>query len=647
VKFTKGRVAIAYILLKKQIRLLCDGSHYLRMETTIKFNELGLADYIMKAVEDLGFEDATPIQSAAIPVILSGRDVIGQAQTGTGKTAAFGIPAIEHVDADRRETQVLILCPTRELALQVKEQVTILAKHKKGLLVTAIFGGESYDRQLMNLKKGTQIVVGTPGRVMDHIERKTLKLDSISMFILDEADEMLNMGFREDIEEILKHAPQERQTVLFSATMSKDILNITKKFQKDPELIKVTKKEVTNENIEQTYYNVRKEAKFEVMTRLIDVHELQLMLVFCNTKSKVDEVVIELQEAGYAAEGLHGDLRQASRNQVMNKFRNGNTKILVATDVAARGIDVSGVDAVFNFDLPMDLEYYVHRIGRTGRAGKLGKAFLLLTRRDRSRMRDLEHYTKSVIPQGKIPTSADMIESKAKNFAIKVKASIQEEGNEQYEKIVEQLKEEGFYTHHIMAALMRMQMGGERKSQFTDWELSDDKPAGRDTKFSTRDRGARAFESRTEGRSGFGRDRAVPGGTPRPAFREFSGNRDGGSREGGFRDSGKVGGSREGGSREGFAPRVGAGQMGAGQGSGEPGMVRLFINLGRKDNVSPNHIVGAITSEAKIPGRVIGQIDMYDKFSFVEIPQRDVAKVMTGMRGKTINAREASIEIAK
>ncbi len=642
-RFTKGRSQSPTFYYKKQIRLLCDSGHYLRMET-IKFNELDLADYIMKSVEEMGFEDATPIQAAAIPVIKSGRDVIGQAQTGTGKTAAFGIPAIEHVDADRKETQVLILCPTRELALQVKEQITILAKHKRGLLVTAIFGGESYDRQLMNLKKGTQIVVGTPGRVMDHIQRKTLKLDSISMFILDEADEMLNMGFREDIEEILKHAPQERQTVLFSATMSKDILNITKKFQKDPELIKVTKKEVTNENIEQTYYNVRKEAKFEVMTRLIDVHELQLMLVFCNTKAKVDEVVIELQEAGYAAEGLHGDLRQASRNQVMNKFRNGNTKILVATDVAARGIDVSGVDAVFNFDLPMDLEYYVHRIGRTGRAGKLGKAFLLLTRRDRSRMRDLEHYTKSVIPQGKIPTMADMNASKSKNFAAKIKANIQEEGNEQYEAILEQLKEEGLYTHHIMAALMRMQMGSDRVSKMQDWELSDDKPAGRDTKFgSSRDRdrgpsrgfesrseGRGGFEGRSEGRSGFGRDRAInSGGTGRPAFNDFG--RDGGVR--------KVG--------QGMAPRPGAGQMGSGQGSGEPGMVRLFINLGRKDNVSPNHIVGAITSEAKIPGRVIGQIDMYDKFSFVEIPQRDVAKVVDGMRGKTINAREANIEIAK
>lgn len=533
----------------------------------------------------MGFTESTPIQAAAIPVVMSGRDVIGQAQTGTGKTAAFGIPAIEHVDADNRNTQVLILCPTRELALQVKEQITLLAKYKKGLLVSAIYGGESYERQFANLKRGTQIVVGTPGRIMDHIEKKTLKLDHISMVILDEADEMLNMGFREDIEQILSFAKEERQTVLFSATMSKEILNITKKFQDNPEIVKVTRKEITNTNIEQTFYSVKKEAKFELMVRLIDVHDLQLMLVFCNTKSKVDEIVEELQANGYAAEGLHGDMRQAARNQVMNKFRNGNTKILVATDVAARGIDVSGVDAVINYDLPMDLEYYVHRIGRTGRAGKLGKAFLFLTKRDRSRMRDLEHYTKVSIPQGKIPSSADLDQARANKFIDKIRENIEEENNPAYEKIVDQLKEEGFYMHQIVSALMRMQMGVSRKSSFRDDDIADE-ARGRNERFSSREKGKKEFS----------REKRSNPGSPR---------------------------------------------------STEEGMTRLFLNLGRKDNVSPNHIVGAIASEAKIPGRVIGQIDMYDKFSFVEVPHRDVRKVIDGMRGKTINQREASIEVAK
>lgn len=556
---------------------------------TLKFSELPISDYILKAVEEMGFTESTPIQTAAIPVVMSGRDVIGQAQTGTGKTAAFGIPAIEHVDADDRNTQVLILCPTRELALQVKEQITQLAKYKKGLLVSAIYGGESYERQFANLKRGTQIVVGTPGRIMDHIEKRTLKLDHISMVILDEADEMLNMGFREDIEQILSHAREERQTVLFSATMSKEIMNITKKFQDNPEIVKVTKKEITNTNIEQSFYSVKREAKFELMVRLIDVHALQLMLVFCNTKSKVDEVVEELQANGYAAEGLHGDMRQAARNQVMNKFRNGNTKILVATDVAARGIDVSGVDAVINYDLPMDLEYYVHRIGRTGRAGKLGKAFLFITKRDRSRMRDLEQYTKVAIPQGKIPTLGDLEKARADKFVEKIRENILDEDNQRFEAIVDQLKEEGYYTHQIVSALMRMQIGAARRSEFRDEDISDEARGskGEKSKFGSREKGDRFSASREKRRSAEG---------------------------------GRV---------------------------TEEGMTRLFINLGRKDNVSPNHIVGAIASEARIPGRVIGQIDMYDKFSFVEVPHRDVRKVIDGMRGKTINQREASIEVAK
>ncbi|ADQ16438.1 DEAD/DEAH box helicase domain protein [Leadbetterella byssophila DSM 17132] len=570
---------------KKSGLLSVSNLQYIGMQT-LKFSELPISDYIVKAVEEMGFTESTPIQTAAIPVVMSGRDVIGQAQTGTGKTAAFGIPAIEHVNAEDRNTQVLILCPTRELALQVKEQLTLLAKYKKGLLVSAIYGGESYERQFANLKRGTQIVVGTPGRIMDHIEKKTLKLDNISMVILDEADEMLNMGFREDIEQILSFAKEDRQTVLFSATMSKEILNITKKFQNDPEIVKVTRKEITNTNIEQSYYLVKKEAKFELMVRLIDVHDLQLMLVFCNTKSKVDEIVEELQANGYAAEGLHGDMRQAARNQVMNKFRNGNTKILVATDVAARGIDVSGVDAVINYDLPMDLEYYVHRIGRTGRAGKLGKAFLFITKRDRSRMRDLEQYTKVAIPQGKIPTSADLEKSRINKFVEKIRENIVEDTNPAFEKIVDQLKEEGFYTHQIISALMQMQMGAVRKSSFRDEDIADE-ARGRNERFASKERGNR---------------------------REFSRDR---------------------------KPSFGGGR------SAEEGMTRLFINLGRKDNVSPNHIVGAIASEAKIPGRVIGQIDMYDKFSFVEVPQRDVRKVIEGMKGKTINQREANIEVAK
>ena len=553
---------------------------------TLKFSELPVSDYILKAVEEMGFTDSTPIQSEAIPEVLTGRDIIGQAQTGTGKTAAFGIPAIEHVDTSDNNTQVLILCPTRELALQVKEQITLLSKYKKGLFVTAIYGGESYEKQFSALKRGTQIVVGTPGRIMDHIERKTLKLDSVSMVILDEADEMLNMGFREDMEEILSYANEERQTLLFSATMSKDIMNITRKFQNDPKIIKVTRKEVTNDNIDQFYYSVRREAKTELMKRLLEVNDLHLSLVFCNTKSKVDELVNELQALGYPAEGLHGDMRQAARNQVMNKFKNGNTKILVATDVAARGIDVNGVDAVFNFDFPQDLEYYVHRIGRTGRAGKAGKAFLFITKRDRSRLADLENYTKVPVKAGIIPSSQDLKNSRLEKFTGKIIDNLQTEGNEDYELIVDKLKAEGYKTHHILSALMRMQFEINQDSDFDDWDIAEV-----------------SRNSRSKDKKG-------------------------------FNDSGRE-------------PRRRGMAMGGGKVVAEEGMTRLFINLGRKDQVSPNHIVGAIASEAKIPGRVIGQIDMYDKFTFVEVPHKDVKKVIQGMKGKTINHREASIEVAK
>jgi ATP-dependent RNA helicase DeaD len=558
---------------------------------TVKFNELPVSDYILQAVEEMNWVEASPIQSQAIPAVISGRDIIGQAQTGTGKTAAFGIPAIESIDIEDKSTQVLIMCPTRELALQVKEQIYLLSKYKKGLFVTSIFGGESYERQFRDLKRGSHIVVGTPGRIMDHIERKTLQLGDLRMLVLDEADEMLNMGFREDIEQILSYSPEERQTVLFSATMSKEIMGITKRFQKNPVVIKVTREEVTNDNIEQLFYNVRKEAKTEAMSRIIDFYDLKLMLVFCNTKSKVDEVVMELQQRGYAAEGLHGDLRQGARNQVMNKFRNGNTNILVATDVAARGIDVNGVDAVFNYDVPLDLEYYVHRIGRTGRAGKKGRAFMLVPNRDKGKLRELESYTKVKISEGQIPSLIDLRAAKLQKFKEQIKTNINPESNPLFEQLVDDLKNEGIATYDVITSLIRMQLGNLSDDVKVD-DLSDVKKGSRS------ERGARNER------------------------RDDRGGRDGRERRGGAR-------------------------RGNGNGSGEAGMVRLFISLGRKDHVSPNHIVGAIASESKIPGKVIGQIDMYDKFTFVEVPERDVQKVIRGMKGKTINAREATIEVAK
>jgi ATP-dependent RNA helicase DeaD len=609
----------------------------------VKFSDLPVSEYILRAVEEMGFEYTTPIQAQGIPVVMRGGDFIGQAQTGTGKTAAFGIPAIEAVDVDSKSTQVLVMCPTRELALQVKEQIQKLAKYKRGLNVAAIYGGESYERQFLALKKGSQIVVGTPGRIMDHIDRKTLILSDIKLAILDEADEMLNMGFREDIEKILSFAPEVRQTVLFSATMSSEILSIAKRFQKNPEIVRTLKTEVSNANIEQFYFSVRREAKMEVMTRLIDVNNLKLMLVFANTKSKVDEIVSDLQIRGYAAEGLHGDMRQQVRTQVMSKFRAGTTTILVATDVAARGIDVSGVDAVFNYDVPQDLEYYVHRIGRTGRAGKTGKAFMFISARDRGALRGIENYTKVKIEQGTIPTYAELVQTRHQRFVDQVKETLTAGVDASFDGIIAQLSEEGYSDAQIMAALIKMQVGAV-KSDFSDNQLSD---SFRESRGNDRD-------SRFGGNS---RD-------SRPAFGRSS--RDGGSREGGSRDGGRredgygnregrsesgnsFGGNRDGVQRERrFEPRERRSESPTGgRGSGNADMVRLFLSLGRKDNVAPNHIVGAITSETSIAGRAIGQIDIYDKFSFVEIPQADVKRVLDGMQGKTINARQVSMEVAK
>ena len=342
---------------------------------TVRFEEMGLSEEIQKAVRYMGFEEASPIQAKAIPAMISGIDLIGQAQTGTGKTAAFGIPILEKVDPKLKKLQAIVLCPTRELAIQVADEIRNLSRYMHGIKVLPIYGGQDIVKQIRSLKSGTQIVIGTPGRVMDHMRRKTMKLDFVHTVVLDEADEMLNMGFREDIEFVLSGVPEERQTVLFSATMPKPIMEITKKFQNNAKVIKVTKKELTVPNIEQYYYDVKPKKKEEVLSRLLDIYSPRLSVVFCNTKKHVDLMVNPLLGRGYFAAGLHGDTKQEKRDRVMQGFRTGKTEILVATDVAARGIDVDEVEAVFNYDLPQDDEYYVHRIGRTGRAGREGRAF--------------------------------------------------------------------------------------------------------------------------------------------------------------------------------------------------------------------------------------------------------------------------------
>lgn len=380
----------------------------------MQFNELNLSQEILEAVEELGFSEMTEIQQQSIPLLIQGKDVIGRSNTGTGKTAAFGIPAVEGItDSDKKSVAVLILCPTRELAMQACEEIKKFAKYKRIVKTSAVYGGASMEKQIMELKRGANIVIGTPGRVMDHIRRRTLKLDNIRTVILDEADEMLNMGFREDIESILSDIPEERQTVLFSATMPPEILAITEKYQHEPVQIKIKSAHKTVELIQQFYFMVAMGRKTDALKLLLAAYSPESAMVFCNTKKMVDELTEELVKSGIRAAGLHGDMKQAQRTQVMNSFKAKNTDVLVATDVAARGIDVSGIDAVFNYDIPQDNEYYIHRIGRTGRAGREGTAYTLITnRRQQFELKNIAKYTKAEITELSLPNKADVIEAK-------------------------------------------------------------------------------------------------------------------------------------------------------------------------------------------------------------------------------------------
>ncbi|MEO6287718.1 MAG: DEAD/DEAH box helicase [Dyadobacter sp.] len=593
-------------------------------ETIENFSELGLSENIIKALTEMGIAKPSPIQAQGIPAVMGGADVIGQAQTGTGKTAAFGIPVLERIDTSSNAVQALILCPTRELAVQVSEELGRLGKFMRGIRIEAIYGGDSIDRQIRSLKKGVHIVVGTPGRVMDHMERKTLKFDEVRMMVLDEADEMLDMGFREDIESILADMPEDRQTVLFSATMSKPIMSITKRFLNDPILIKVVRNELTNVNIEQVYFEVKPQAKVEVMTRLIDMHHLKSLLVFCNTKRKVDEIVEDLQLRGYASEGIHGDLRQQQRSNVMSKFKAGVTTILVATDVAARGIDVSGLDGVINYDIPLDEEYYVHRIGRTGRAGLSGKAFSLVARDEKYRLKTIEGFTKVKIEKGVIPSYEDIVGVRKARFVENISASIKEGDDlDLFNDVLEMLHHSGFSTEQIVGALAK-QIMGVQKNEYADsnlaWEERRGERDGRregagGDRFERRPSTGSRFERGNDRREGDRRgatDRYAPAGRP---------------------DSRRVEGSSRDESKRSATP--------------EAGMTRLFLSLGRKDHILPKDIVGAIAGEANIPGKTIGAIDIYDKFTFVDVPERDARAVLRAMDGNTIKGKPVQIDIAK
>lgn len=428
------------------------------MENNITFQDFNISQKTLRAIEDMGFEEPTPIQVSTIPAILEGRDVTGQAQTGTGKTAAFGVPAIERVDTESTETQVIVLSPTRELAIQTAEEFARLAKHHRGLNILPIYGGQPIERQFRGLRRGVQIVVGTPGRVLDHLDRGTLSFAGVKMVVLDEADQMLDMGFREDIEKILDETPSDRQTILFSATLPKPILDISKRFQKDPELISVARREVTVPQIEQLYLEVRSRDKLEILCRLLDMYDPDLTLIFSNTKRGVDDLTTHLQARGYFAEGLHGDMKQALRDRVMTKFRAGNIDMLVATDVAARGIDVEDVDLVINYDVPQDIEYYIHRIGRTARAGRTGRAVTFVGPREYFKLRTIQDYTKIRIARIPLPTPGDVEESRARKLIDRVQQVINEGDLDRYVNIAERITSEDYTSLEVAAALLKLEL---------------------------------------------------------------------------------------------------------------------------------------------------------------------------------------------
>lgn len=428
----------------------------------MQFKELNLSQEILSAVEELGFTEMTEIQEKSIPLLLEGNDLIGRSNTGTGKTAAFGIPAVESItENDSRKVCVLILCPTRELAMQACEEIKKFAKLKKSVRTAAVYGGASMEKQIHELKRGVNIVVGTPGRVMDHIRRRTLKLDFLRTIILDEADEMLNMGFREDIETILAEVPEERQTVLFSATMPPEIMSITEKFQTNPIHVKIKSAQKTVELIKQFYFEVAMGRKTDALKLLLSAYSPKSSMIFCNTKKMVDELTEELIKSGFKASGLHGDMKQAQRTQVMNSFKNGSISVLVATDVAARGIDVSGIDAVFNYDLPQDNEYYIHRIGRTGRAGHEGVAYTLLSgRRQVFELKNIAKYTKSVITELPLPEKSDIINMKKENIISEIASDETVVSHEAYD-IIERLEAQGIDAKHLAAIMINTRIQNE------------------------------------------------------------------------------------------------------------------------------------------------------------------------------------------
>lgn len=576
------------------------------------FAELGLSAEVLKAVERMGFEQASPIQAESIPKLLTGGDMVGQSQTGSGKTAAFGIPAVEMVDAKSRDVQVLMLCPTRELASQVAEEIAKIAYFKRGVRELPIYGGQSYEHQFRGLKMGPQIVIGTPGRVMDHLRQGTLKLETVKMVVLDEADRMLDMGFREDIEKILETVPTERQVVLFSATLPPPIKKIIERFTRDPAHVKIENTTMTVPAIEQSYLEVDYRSKTEVLCRLIDLYDVQYGLVFGFTKVQVDELTEALIARGYSADKLHGDMTQAMRERVMKRFREKKVELLVATDVAARGLDVDDLEIVFNYELPHDPEDYVHRIGRTGRAGKSGRAISLVTGREFGRLQQVLRFTKARIERITVPRLEDLEAKHANRLVESLRNTIQSGEFKRQDKLLDDLIESGHAPGEIVSALLHL-LSDEKGRAPERIREDDPRPVRppRDRFARGDDRGprddGRGFRNDRRGPPDDGRGYREPRRDDRPPRREYSDSRP-------------------------PAPRVTA----------ETG-VWLKFNVGNDNGVLPRDFVGCISNESGLPSSVIGPIQILPTVSFVQVAADHAEQILDAvvgarLRGKTLNA---------
>ncbi|MEN4908294.1 DEAD/DEAH family ATP-dependent RNA helicase [Rahnella bonaserana] len=539
-------------------------------ELETSFADLGLSAPIISALTDLGYEKPSPIQAECIPHLLNGRDVLGMAQTGSGKTAAFSLPLLHNIDASLKAPQILVLAPTRELAVQVAEAMTDFSKHMHGVNVVALYGGQRYDVQLRALRQGPQVVVGTPGRLLDHLKRGTLNLSNLSGLVLDEADEMLRMGFIEDVETIMAQIPAEHQTALFSATMPEAIRRITRRFMKDPQEVRIQSSVTTRPDISQSYWSVYGLRKNEALVRFLEAEDFDAAIIFVRTKNATLEVAEALERSGYSSAALNGDMNQALREQTLERLKDGRLDILIATDVAARGLDVERISLVVNYDIPMDSESYVHRIGRTGRAGRAGRALLFVENRERRLLRNIERTMKLTIPEVEIPTAEVLGERRLAKFAAKVQQQLESSDLDQYRGLLAKLQPaEELDIETLAAALLKMAQG-ERPLIVAADPVFKSRPPRREFE----DRGDR-------GDRGDRRDRPVRS-NDRPA-------RDGDSPRRERRDAGE--------------------------------MELYRIEVGRDDGVEVRHIVGAIANEGDISSRYIGNIKLFGTHSTIELPK--------------------------